>query len=738
MEILCFFAGVAFFCLKSAYAACLLFIVLLFKPRLTILVWFLAGITWSFCHQWSVADLGMPSSLIVQDAALQGYVASIPTHTASKTQFQFLVKRLNNQPVRARILLSCYNDCPDFRAGEYWQTHAKLQQPQNLANPGGFDYVRGLAGRHIRWTGYVRRGTQTRMKSSLNPYPLLALRQNMASSLEQIDPNEQTRAILQALTLGVTSHINKADWDLFRRTGTTHLMVISGAHIGLIAGLAYGFIKWLWCRFGRLCLWCPAQKVASIGAFTMGAVYALLAGFGVPAQRALWVCLFMLLHRFCSQRVGIWQAWRYALLAVLLFEPHSVMMPGFYLSFIAVAILILVNQRFSLAGMRKTLLMQLACLVGLMPLTLYFFSYGAVNGMFANTLAIPWVSFIIVPIGLLTTLFGHWLVLPLQVSLLTGSIQYLIRYLHWVDALAGVNLNVSYAQFLSPLALMVSIGALVLLPMKRFIPILCITAVAGFFPAHERIKQGTARIDVLDVGQGLAVVVNTAKHTLIYDTGVQFYQGGDMGERVVVPYLKTIGIKTVDKVVISHPDLDHRGGLASLEKEYPIHELIVDNPVFYKRGFPCHQYADWEWEGVLFHFFSTKTALKSKNNSSCVLRISTQGGSVLLSGDIEKLAEDDLVDAYGHQLASSVLVVPHHGSKTSSSPLFLNHVKPDYAIVSYGFDNRYHFPHQKVMQAYQQRGIPVYSTRSCGMVSVYLTPTGMNQWPIFYSANCSG
>ena len=732
MEILCFFAGVAFTCLKNAYPIYFLFIYLFFKPRLNALLWFLVGMGWCLCHQWIVADFGMPQAQVISRAALRGHVASIPTHTNSKTQFQFLVNRLDNKPVQARILLSCYNACPNFHAGEYWSIDAKLQQPQNLANPGGFDYVRGLAGRHIRWTGYVRRGTAIRINSTWNPYPLLALRQKMASTLERLDSNEQTLGVLQALTLGVTSHIDKSGWDLFRRTGTTHLMVISGAHIGLVAGLSYGLIQWIWCCFSGLCLRWPAQKVASVGAFMMGAIYALLAGFGVPAQRALWVCFFMLLHRFCSQRVGVWQAWRYALFAVLVFEPHSVMLPGFYLSFIAVAILILINQRFSLSGIRKTLLMQLACLVGLMPLTLFFFSYGAVDGMLANTLAIPWVSFVIVPMGLFTTLFGQWLVLPWQVSALTGSIEYLLRYLHWVDALSVVNLNVSYTEFLSPLAWMVSIGTFVLLPMARLTPVLLIIAVSALFPSYEHIKLGTVRVDVLDVGQGLAVAVNTAEHTLIYDTGIQFYQGGDMGERVVVPYLKSMGIKKVDTVVISHPDLDHRGGLASLEKAYPIHELIVDKPAFYKRGFSCHQYPDWEWDGVSFHFFAIKTALKSKNNSSCVLRISTKAGSILLSGDIEKPAEDELVNKYGHQLASSVLVVPHHGSKTSSSVLFINHVKPDYAIVSYGFDNKYHFPHQQAMQVYQQRHIPVYSTRSCGMVSVYLTPTSMNQTPSCY------
>lgn len=732
MEILFFFAGVAFSCLKNAYPIYFILICFLFKPRANRLAWFLMGIGWSLCHQWIVADRAMPRALVLPRAALLGHVASIPTRTRSKTQFQFLVNRLDNKPVHARILLSCYNACPDFRAGEYWSIQAKLQQPQNLANPGGFDYAGGLAGRHIRWTGYVLRGTTKRVDRVFNPYPLLALRQKMADRLERLDSNEQTLGILQALTLGVTAHLDKAAWDLFRRTGTTHLMVISGAHIGLIVGLSYGLIQWIWCCFSGLCLRWPAQKVASVGAFFMGAVYALLAGFGVPAQRALWVCFFMLLHRFCSQRIGVWQAWRYALLAVLVFEPHSVMLPGFYLSFIAVAILILINQRFSFTGIRKTLLMQCACLVGLMPLTLFFFSYGAVNGMLANTLAIPWVSFMIVPVGLLTTLFGHWWVLPWQVPLLTGSIEYLIRYLHWVDGLSGLNLNVTCAQFLSPLAWMIALGVFVLLPMARLTPILIMIAVSGLFPSYERVKPGAARIDVLDVGQGLSVVVNTAEHTLVYDTGVQLYQGGDMGERVVVPYLKSMGIKTLDKVVISHPDLDHRGGLASLEKAFPMHELIVDHPAFYKRGFPCHAYADWEWDGVSFHFFSIKTALKSKNNSSCVLRVSTEGGSVLLSGDIEKPAEDDLVNTYGHQLASSVLVVPHHGSKTSSSALFIEHVKPRYAIVSYGFDNRYHFPHQQAMQVYQERHIPVYSTQASGMVRVYLTPTGFDHAPKGY------
>jgi len=674
----------------------------------------------------------MPKENVIQNAELQGYVASIPMITTSKTQFQFQATHINKQPVNVRLLLSCYNNCPDFRTGQTWKLNSKLQKPKNLGNPGGFDYESWLNARHIIWTGYVLRGNSQLIDAKANHNPILTLRESIAATLAKLDPDRKTLGILQALTLGVTTHIDKDSWDLFRRTGTTHLMVISGSHIGLVAGFTYGFIKWLWCQFSRLCLIFPAQKVASIAGFFMATFYSLLAGFEVPSQRSLIVCFFMFFRNFCNQRFGVWQSWRYALLAVLIYEPHSVMMPGFYLSFIAVAILVLINQRFSFEGLRKTLLMQLACLIGLMPLTLYWFSYGAINGFIANLLAIPWVSFLIVPVGLFTALTGKWLVLPWIVTLLKHSIDYLFYYLDWVDSFSFVNLSFPVTQFLSPLALMISIGVIVLLPLPRLTPAILVIAIASIFPAYEKIKTGEARIDVMDVGQGLAVVVRTANHLLVYDTGVKFYQGSDMGKIAIIPYLKTLGVEAVDKVIISHPDLDHRGGLASLEEAYKINELIIDDPFFYKRGSSCHHYPDWTWDGISFHFFSIATPLKSKNNSSCVLQISTAAGQVLLSGDIEKPAEQYLVNTYGNSLASSILVIPHHGSKTSSSPAFIQNVAPRYAIVSYGFDNRYHFPHQQAMQTYKQNSIPVYNTVDCGMVSVSINAKNISEKPRCY------
>ena len=720
MEILCFFAGIAFFYTKSLYSVCLMGIFLPFLRWTRAFLWFLLAILWCCIHQMLIAEKAMPAAKSIPNAILQGYVASIPTHTATKTQFQFAVNQLNNQPVNTRILMSCYNTCPTFHAGDYWRLSAKMQRPRNLNNPGGFDYVGWLNARHIHWTGYVRNHQTQLLGTRFVRYPFLIVRERIASVLSKGDFDPISQGVLEALTLGITTHIDKSSWDLFRRTGTTHLMVISGAHIGLVAGLVYGLVQWIWCWFPKLCLLMPSRKMASIVAFLTAALYSILAGFAAPTQRALIVCFFMFLHNFISQRFNIWQAWRYALLAVLFLEPHSVIMPGFYLSFIAVAILVAMSQKIPFKGFKKTVFMQIACLVGLMPLTLFWFSYGAINGFFANVIAIPWVSFIIVPLGLLTTLLGSWFLLPWSVTILSKAIHFLFYYLSWIDSFSMFNLNIAFTQFLLPLAFIVSLSLLVFMPLPRLLPVALIVFIAGCFPEFEKIKRGEARIDVLDVGQGLAIVIRTANHLLVYDTGVKFYQGSDMGQRVIIPYLQTLGVKDIDKVIISHPDLDHLGGLRSLEEKYKIKQLIVDNPSTYKRGLSCHQYPDWTWDGISFHFFANPISIKTKNNSSCVLQISTGKNRILLTGDIEKQAEKYLAKTYGHRLSSQVLVIPHHGSKTSSSSQFLDTVAPQYAIASYGFDNRYHFPHATVMQRYRQHHIMVYNTSDSGMISVFL------------------
>ncbi|OGV40405.1 MAG: DNA internalization-related competence protein ComEC/Rec2 [Legionellales bacterium RIFCSPHIGHO2_12_FULL_42_9] len=372
------------------------------------------------------------------------------------------------------------------------------------------------------------------------------------------------------------------------------------------------------------------------------------------------------------------------------------------------------------SGFKKNLCLQLACLFGLMPMTLYWFSYSATNGFLANIIAIPLVGYVIVPLSLITVLLNQITSMHFLFILLHYFTQCLLYYLNWVDSSALINLEFSIIKPLSMLALMLAFALTAFLPIRSVWPAVLIIIISVFVPYHARPLLGTARVDVLDVGQGLSVFIQTANHRMLYDTGVQFYNGSDMGKLAILPYFRYHGITSLDKVVISHPDLDHRGGLVSIEKKIAIDEFIVNDVNFYHRGKDCHQYPDWEWDGVKFHFLPIKAGFDKINNTCCVLKVETLGGTVLLPGDIEKQAEGYLVRQYSDQLASDVVIVPHHGSKTSSSLAFIRQIAPKYAIISAGFDNRYHFPHQDTLRTLQQENVSVLNTIDCGMVSFTL------------------
>ena len=407
MEILCFFAGTVFFYTKSLYPLFFIIVSLLLKAPWSVLMWFIAAILWSCIHAHWNADHHMPHQPVIPHASLIGQIESIPLTNDDKTQFQFRATSLDSKPVNTLIMLNCYEHCPLFQIGEVWSLQAKLKKPANLANPGAFDYLAWLSSRHIAWTGYIKKGRSLRLQQS-KANGLSDIRQKLAYTLARKIPQTEVIGIVQALTLGVTNQIKPQQWDLFRRTGTIHLMVISGAHIGLVAGLAFFLCQWLWRRSARLCLYYPAIQIASLAGLATATIYALLAGFGVPAQRALAGCLFLMSCNLSSHRYTVWQTWRYGLFAVLVYEPHAVLLPGFYLSFLAVAILVLTSQRLRVKGLKKILGLQLACLLGLLPLTLYWFSYGAINGLLANLIAIPMVGYLIVPLALLNLSFCLW------------------------------------------------------------------------------------------------------------------------------------------------------------------------------------------------------------------------------------------------------------------------------------------------------------------------------------------
>ncbi len=733
VAILSFFLGIVFFYFKSIHALVGLFVFCFFRPSWRWVWLFLIGLLWGFLHLIWVETTGMPHVLVLSHAHVEGVVVSLPIQSPQKTQFDFQVQRCNGHAVRAKMVLSCYNHCPKVRAGEYWVLDGKIKKPHNLANPGGFDYEAWMSARHALWAGTIRPNTMHHVAKRDERYSVLVCRQYLADNLKFYFKDLKILGIVQALALGVATHIDKTSWDLFRRTGTTHLMVISGSHIALVAGIIYAVFRRLWSYYPRGCLYCPAQKIAAIAGMLAALVYALLAGFEVPSQRALIVCFIVFARFFVHQQHTVWQSWRYALLMVVLFEPHSVLMPGFYLSFIAVAILLFIQERFSFKGIKNMLVTQFACTLGLMPLTLFWFSYGSINGLVSNVIAIPWIGFVLVPLSLLSVLLALWSLPQTMVLMLTKGIDGLFVFLSWMDGFYPWNLTWIWSYAYIPLALMLVMLFVVFVPMKEIYPAVLLLLIASLTPKTLKVKQGDAQVDVLDVGQGLAVAVHTAHHTLIYDTGLKQYQGSDMAEMVIIPYLKAIHRMRVDKVIISHPDMDHRGGLNSLLQTHWVRELVVDDPHFYHQGVSCHHdVSDWTWDGVTFRFFSLPDHVFSKNNHSCVLQIKTRHASMLLPGDIEKPAEDYLLQHDATMLSSDVLLVPHHASKTSSSYDFVQTIHPIYALASFGFDNRYHFPHPKTLETYQDMHIPFYNTADFGMITVILPADKKPDLPRLY------
>lgn len=715
MEILCFFGGVLYFYTHSYCILVCLFIFLFFRLRWQLCLMGCLGYGFAVGHQWWIQDWGMPNTPVLRQAIISGVIVSIPKQSPDRIQFEFVIHRLNHHAAHARVQLNCYRHCPKFHVGEHWHLRTKLHTVHNLNNPGGFDYKTQLATKHIRWIGYVLNQDMNK-NDQRKDWNIPVLREKLADHLAKFFSNETSLGIVEALTIGVTTHISQTSWTLFRCTGTTHLMVISGAHIGLVAGMMFKLIQFLWSRNQHLCLYIPAQRVASVVAILTSIVYALIAGLGAPAERATIAASFIFLRYLGQHAFGSWQTWRYALLVVILTEPHVVLLPGFYLSFIAVGILLSMNRRILYPAIRKALGIQLSCMLGLLPFTIYWFSYGAVTGLFANFLAIPWVSFVIVPLSLICLGLGKYL--PWLSTVLNYNIDYFLQFLQWVDRLSWMNIQISYSHILFPLAGMLSLILYFFLPIQTIWPAAMTLFIVAIYPSHPLIPEQEFKVDILDVGQGLAVLIQTHHHALLYDTGGKNFQGSDMGKLVILPYLRHIGLQHLDKIIVSHPDLDHRGGLDSIMNVFPQADLIVDRPQFYHHGSACHTYPDWIWEGITFHFFALPIDLGTTNNHSCVLQVSNAGGQILLTGDIEKSAEKILIKTYGQRLRSTVLLVPHHGSNTSSSAQFLQTIAPQYAVFSYGFDNRYHFPHAKVVQRYQTFKIKTLSTAERGMISL--------------------
>jgi competence protein ComEC len=600
-----------------------------------------------------------------------------------------------------------------------------LKRPHGNVNPHGFDYEGWLFERGIRATGYVRKSTvNARLADEAGGLPgaIERLRERTRARIQRSLPDQPYAGVLAALAIGDQQAIAPELWRLFAATGITHLMSISGLHVTMIGGLLAWVVLALWRRSARLPLLLPAQKAAAMAGFLGAFLYALLAGFGVPAQRTFYMLGVVALAMLAGRTVAAPRVLGSALLLVLLLDPWAVLAAGFWLSFGAVALLFyiangrLARRHWFVEWGRA----QWAMTLGLMPVLLALFQQFSLVSPLANAVAIPVVSFLVTPLALLGSLPGLGIVLQLAHFLL----EWLMALLAWLASLPGA-LWQQHAPppWAVPLALLGT--AWLLLPRgfpARWLGL--VTFLPLFFIYPARPAPGELALTVLDVGQGQAVHVQTATHDLIFDTGPAFNAAADSGSRIIVPYLRAMGVRRLDALIVSHADQDHAGGAASLLAAVPVGDFVTSMPAEKSAlaGRRCVDGDTWEWDGVRFrvlHPASSDYAEKRLTNAmSCVLKIETAHGGVLVPGDLEGAAEVEFLARHAATARADVLVAPHHGGKRTSSPAFVAAVGAREVIFPVGYRNRFGHPWPEVLERYSSAAARIHRTDMAGAVRI--------------------
>ena len=629
----------------------------------------------------------------------------------------------------------------DLRAGERWQMTVRLKAPHGGRNPHGFDYELWLWEQGVQATGSVRAGPKDVAPQRLADtwqHPVERARQAVRDAIYLQVADRHLAGVIAALVVGDQNAIERADWELFRAAGVAHLMSISGLHVTMFAWLAAAAVGWLWRRSDVLGwrageAW-PVPQVALVGGVLLATCYAVFSGWGVPSQRTIWMLATVGLLRVSGRQWPWPSVWLLACAVVLAIDPYALLQAGFWLSFVAVGVLfatdlgaanegaISVKARFG-----SILREQWSITLALTPLTLLLFQQVSVVGLLANLLAIPWVTLVVTPLCMVGVLVPPlWQAAALAIDALGWVLQLLVRLPFATVSVAAPALWMGVIGILGGVLLVLrlpwgwrAMGVPLLLPVLLW--------------QAPRPPTGHFELLAADIGQGNAVVVRTATHTLVFDTGPRFGLDSDAGQRVLVPLLRAMG-ETVHTVVVSHRDSDHSGGAASLLATQPqavlLSSIEAANPLQAVRAVQrCMAGQSWAWDGVQFDVLHPQSidydTPQKPNALSCVLRVSNGTSTALLVADIEQPQEARLVASHA-ALKADVLLVPHHGSKTSSSPAFLDAVQPRFALVQAGYRNRFGHPAPPVLARYQERGIPVVDSSHCGAATWQSTaPTQM-------------
>jgi competence protein ComEC len=700
-----------------------------------------AGFLWAVGFAHLRLNDRLAPELEGRDIEVVGVVASLPAVHERSVRFEFEVESAaSGARLPRRILLSWYRSAGEeelaaplaaaVHPGERWLFTVRLRRPHGNVNPHGFDYEGWLLERGIGATGYVRqRGEQGLLGARYRPLDLVerargAVRARVFETLGATP----AAGVLTALAIGDQRAISNEEWRLFNRTAVTHLMSISGLHVTLVSGLFAWAAGALWRRSARLCLWVPARKAAALAAILAALGYTLLSGFAVPARRTFFMVAVVALALWAGRIASPARILALALLAVLLADPWAALAPGFWLSFGAVALIFYIATGWTVEEPKPAqwVRVQWAITVGLAPAVLLFFGQVSPAGPLANALAIPFVSVVITPLALLAAAVPVAALLELAAWL----VEWLLQFLEWCAALPLAF----WKHRVPPLwTILLALAGVAWVLAPRGVPWRATGLALGapaFLLAPPVPERGEAWITTLDVGQGLAVLVRTRNHALLYDAGPAFGPHADSGGRIIVPALFAAGIGTLDMLVLSHEDSDHAGGARSVLEAMEVGMLASSLPrehmlnALARSRARCASGSEWHWDGVRFSFLHPSAEHYARrapgNDLSCVLRVATTGGTMLLTGDISEAVERELARRTPDALRADVLLAPHHGSRGSSGAELLGAAMPKWAVVSAGYRNRFGHPHRAVLERYASAGAAVARTDRQGAVSVRL------------------
>lgn len=664
-----------------------------------------------------------------RNLVLQGSIISLPYIKDTRTIFLFKVKKLNNQKVNKIFKLSWQEAPLILHAGENWNLWVRVKRIHTLLNPGSFDYEAWRLQNGIHAQGYVLKFPPAyKLPSSRIKHFMLLFRECIKNKIESLHLKSPW---VMALAIGERYAVRQEEWAILRNTGTNHLMAIAGLHIGFMSAFIYRMVVFVWKCFPRGCLKISAPQIGGSVAFVIMLLYSGLAGFSIPTQRASIMLSIFLIGTIFKKKILAAQAYPWALFFVLLMNPFSVLSESFWLSFASVAFIIygLDGRLHPLSFWKKYARIQWVLTLGLIPLGIWFFYQCSLISIIANSIAIPVIGLLIVPltlIGVLILLLSKTLgtfLLTIADKIL-GVLLHILTYLsHLSWATWSQTLPTLWTLFAASLAI-----AIILLPKGfpgRLLGVIGIFPLLFYQASFPQDKE--VWLTLLDVGQGLSAVIQTTHHILLYDTGLKF-KDYNMGESVILPFLQSLSVKKIDTLVISHGDNDHIGGAETILTSVAVEKIITSVPdkFIHQNTSLCLNGTGWQWDGVEFTFlYPTQNNLGLGNDSSCVLLVRTGSHAILLSGDIEKFAENYLVTEFGRKLKADILVAPHHGSKTSAVPEFINLVNPQFIIFPVGYRNRYHFPHPTVVREYQKRHVTLLDSVHSGAIHMRLTERGI-------------